>query len=55
MPKKIESVDMSPVAVAGRIDDLRALYKLMLTLREVKILGPVAPPVVSTDPDRRGP
>ena len=45
---------MSPRAVAGRIDDLRALYKLMLTFRTVRILGPVALPVASTDPDRHG-
>ena len=38
----LKKIDMSPEAVASRIDDLRALYRLMLSLREVKILGPVS-------------
>lgn len=38
----LKKVDMSPAAVAARIEDLRALYRLMLSLREVKILGPVS-------------
>ncbi|MBL9017522.1 MAG: hypothetical protein JNL83_25255 [Myxococcales bacterium] len=37
----LKKIDMSPQAVAARIEDLRALYRLMLSLRAVKILGPL--------------
>lgn len=37
----LKKVDMSPEAVAARIEDMRALYQLMLALKEVKLLGPV--------------
>lgn len=40
---KLRSVDMSPAAVNARIEDLRQLYRLMLSLRDVKILGPIKP------------
>lgn len=39
-PPKV--LDMSPAAVNRRIEDMRALYKLMLALREVKIVGPIS-------------
>lgn len=35
-------VDMSPRAVEGRIEDMRQLYRLMLSLRTVRLLGPLS-------------
>jgi len=32
--KKLE-IDMSPKAIAGRLEELRALYKLMLSLSTI--------------------
>jgi hypothetical protein len=33
---------MSAQAVENRIEDLRQLYRLMLSLREVRLLGPLS-------------
>ncbi len=33
---------MSARAVENRIEDLRQLYRLMLSLREVRLLGPLS-------------
>jgi hypothetical protein len=38
-----EAIDMSPTALAGRLEQARALYKLMLYLGQARILGPVDP------------
>ena len=54
MTKKLETIDMSPAAVSGRLEVMRALFKLMLALREVKILGPALPGATSTEPGRHG-
>jgi hypothetical protein len=39
-PKKRE-IDMSPAALAGRLEELRALYKLAEYLRGARLIGPV--------------
>lgn len=39
-------VDMSPEAIARRLETVRQLYRLMQSLRSVRILGPVEPPQV---------
>jgi hypothetical protein len=54
MTRKREPIDMSPAAVNGRIEDMRALYKLMLALREVKIVGPARAGSTSTGGGPRG-
>jgi hypothetical protein len=51
MTKRNEHIDMSPAAVGARIEDMRALYRLMLALKEIKIVGPVP---VSTGKVRGG-
>ena len=35
------SIDMSPVGVNSRLEDLRQLYRLMLSLRTIRLLGPL--------------
>ena len=40
--EKPKQVDMSPIAVAGRMEDLRQLYRLMLSFRTIRILGPLS-------------
>jgi len=42
MIEKPSPVDMSPSAIEGRIEDLRQLYRLMLSLKEIRILGPLS-------------
>jgi hypothetical protein len=41
MATKPRVIDLSERAVANRIEDLRQLYRLMLTFKDVKILGPL--------------
>lgn len=47
-----KQVDMSPRAVEIRIEDLRQLYRLMLSLRTVRLLGPLSE---ISDPKRTTP
>jgi len=35
-----DEIDMSPSAVAARLDDVRALYRLMLYLGRFKVVEP---------------
>ena len=35
-----EPIDMSPAAVAARLEQVRALYKLMVYLRQFKVTQP---------------
>jgi hypothetical protein len=44
MTNKREPIDMSPVALARRLEQVRALYKLMVYLGQARIEG--AQPVV---------
>ena len=37
-----KQVDMSARAVENRIEDMRQLYRLMLSLREIRLLGPLS-------------
>lgn len=37
MTSKAESVDMSDAAITRRLEQVRALYKLMVSLRQVEI------------------
>ena len=41
MTRKPDPVDMSPKAIDNRLEDLRQLYRLMLSLAEIKLVGPV--------------
>jgi len=42
MTTKAEPVDMSAAAIATRLEQVRALYKLMVSLRQVRV-EPVGP------------
>jgi hypothetical protein len=46
MTTKSEPIDMSGEAVTGRLEIVRALYKLMLSFREIRmdLAVPVNPP-----------
>ena len=39
-PQNSEMIDMSPAALRRRLEQLRALYKLMLHLRTAKAIDP---------------
>ena len=41
MTKKPDLVDMSPEAIAGRLEMVRQLNRLMYSLAEAKLIGPV--------------
>jgi hypothetical protein len=41
MKTKAEAVDMSAEAIATRLDEVRALYRLTVSLGKARILGPV--------------
>jgi hypothetical protein len=41
MKKRPEPIDMSPEAVGTRLDDVRALYHLCISLGAARIVGPV--------------
>ncbi len=53
MAKNPDGIDMSPAAVSGRIESMRALYKLALSLRAIKVIGP-ASGSASTGKEPRG-
>jgi len=36
-------IDMSPDALGRRLEEIRALYRLMMHLRQARLVGPVAP------------
>ena len=38
--KNREPVDMSPAALAARLEEIRALYQLMIWLRQARPIGP---------------
>lgn len=52
MTRKPEPVDMSPQAIDNRLEDLRQLYRLMLSFAEIKLVGPVERPTQSSGPVR---
>ena len=37
-------IDMSPAAIARRLDEVRALYRLTKSLGQARIIGPIEPP-----------
>ena len=37
MTTKRETTDMSTTAIAGRLEQVRALYKLMVSLRQIRM------------------
>ena len=41
MTKKPEPVDMSPEAIARRLEDVRQLHRLMQALPKFQFVGPV--------------
>jgi hypothetical protein len=41
--KTSETIDMSPGAVAARLEQVRSLYLLGMSLSRARILGPAAP------------
>ncbi len=53
MTTKREPIDMSAKAISGRLEQVRALYKLMLSFREIRMdqAQPVNPPAVEPRPD----
>ena len=42
MTTRREPVDMSPDAIARRLEDMRQLYKLMQELKKFERVGPVS-------------
>jgi len=40
MTNKTDAIDMSPAALARRLEQVRALYKLMLHLRRARFIEP---------------
>jgi hypothetical protein len=44
---KSEAIDMSATAIARRLEQVRALYKLMVSLRRIRVDGTPADPVRS--------
>jgi predicted component of type VI protein secretion system len=40
MTKTAELDDLSPAAVSARLEELRALYRLTMSLTRARILGP---------------
>lgn len=55
MRKNREPIDMSAKAISGRLEQVRALYKLMLSFREIRMdqARPVDPPPVEPPADER--
>lgn len=41
--KPRDPVDMSPEAIARRLEDVRQLYRLMVATRRFELVGPVVP------------
>ena len=44
--KKTEPIDMSAAAIAARLEDVRSLYRLTMSLAEAQIVGPALAPNV---------
>jgi hypothetical protein len=42
--KSKPEADMSATAIARRLDEVRALYRLTMSLARARIIGPIEPP-----------